>query len=127
MASTSKQHPSIHRINNAYVQVPVSPLSLVSYRPLKTPIYSAKLKENTPLRPLQSTTNLSISCKRKLSDCDSIHDAISIVKKARPSKVKAERSQPIAPASACPNSPNEYVRCHQCSKKRDILSESVFF
>ncbi|KAF8813926.1 hypothetical protein BYT27DRAFT_7084104 [Phlegmacium glaucopus] len=131
MASTSKAHPSIQRLNNAYVQVPVSPLSLTTYRSLKAPILSAssmKLKENTPLRPLQFTTIPSMSHKRKRSDCDSIHDGpLSVVKKAKlvvpdgtPSKA---RSQPIVPtANACPDFPNGYVYCHQCSKKRDILT-----
>jgi hypothetical protein len=135
MASTSsKAHPSIQRINNAYVQVPASPLSLASYHPLGTPIRTAsstKLKENTPLR-LQFTTNPSTSRKRKLSDCISIHDGpIYVLKKAKlnatdetPSKVKAPRSQQIVPtANACPNFPNGYVYCHQCSRKRDILSK----
>ena len=137
MASTSQAHhahPSIQRINNAYVQVPASPLSLATYRPLKTPIYAAssiKLKENTPLRPLQYATNTSASRKRKLSNCDSIHAGpISVLKKvklvaadATPSKV---RSQPIVPtANACPDFPNGYAYCHQCCRKRDILSEFV--
>ena len=138
MASTSRANPSIHRINNAYVQVPASPLSLASYHPLRTPIHtasSAKLKENTPLR-LQFTTNPSTSRKRKLSDCISIHDGpISVLKKSKliaadetPSKVKAPRSQQIVPtANACPDFPNGYVYCHQCSKKRDILSEFSFY
>ena len=126
MASTSNAHP-LKRLNNAYVQVPASPLSLASYRPLKHAALSAKLKENTPLRPLQFATNPSMSHKRKLSDCDSIHnDSVSVVKKAKlvltdgsPSKVKA-----IVPtANACPDFPNGYVYCHQCSRKRDILSE----
>ena len=133
MASTSRVYPSIQRINNAYVQVPASPLSLASYHPLRTPIHTAsstKLKENTPLR-LQFTTNPSTSRKRKLSDCVSVHGPISVLKKAKlnaadetPSKVKAPRSQQIVPtANACPDFPNGYVYCHQCSKKRDILSE----
>ena len=134
MASTPRTHPSIQRINSAYVQVPASPLSLASYRPLRTPIHTAsgtKLKENTPLR-LQFTTNSSTSRKRKFSDCVSIHDGpLSVLKKAKliaadatPSKVKAPRSQQIVPtANACPDFPNGYVYCHQCSKKRDILSK----
>ena len=140
MASTSRAHPSIQRINNAYVQVPASPLSLASYYPLtgRTPIHTAsstKLKENTPLR-LQFTTNPSTSRKRKLSDSISIHDGpISVLKKAKlnvvdetPSKVKAPRSQQIVPTvNACPEFPNGYVYCHQCSKKRDILSKFAFY
>ena len=134
MASTPRAHPSIQRINNAYVQVPASPLSLASYHPLRTPNHtalSAKLKENTPLR-LQFTTNPSTSRKRKLSDCISARDgSISVLKKAKlnatdesPSKVKASRSEQIVPtANACPKFPNGYVYCHQCYKKRDILSK----
>ena len=130
MPSTSKAHPSIQRINNAYVQVPASPLSLASYR---TPVHTAlstKLKENTPFRLF--TTNPSSSRKRKLSDCISVHDGpVSVLKKAKfnaagetPSKVKAPQSQPIVPtANACPDFPNGYVYCHQCSRKRDILSK----
>ena len=133
MASTSRGHPSIQRINNAYVQVPASPLSLASYHPLRTPVHTAsstKLKENTPFRLF--TTNSSTSRKRKLSDCISIHDGpISVLKKSKlnatdetPSKVKAPRSQQFIPtANACPNFPNGYVYCHQCSQKRDILSK----
>jgi len=132
MALTSKAHPSIQRLNHAYVQVPASPLSLASYHPLKAPIHTAssmKLKENTPLRPLQFSTNPSMSHKRKLSDRGSIHDGpISDVKKVKlfaadgtPSKAKAH---PIVPTpNACPDFPNGYVYCHQCSTKRDILSE----
>jgi hypothetical protein len=130
-------HPSIQRINKAYVQVPASPLSLASYHPLRTPIHTAsstRLKENTPLR-LQFTTNPSTSRKRKLSDCISIHDgSISALKKAKfnvdetPSKVKASRSQQIIPtANACPDFPNGFAYCHQCSKKRDILSKFASF
>ena len=124
--STSRAHPSIQRINNAYVQVPASPLSLASYHPLRTP--STKLKENTPFRPF--TTNSSTSRKRKLSDCISIHDgSIPVLKKSKlnaadetPSKVKVSRGLQIVPtANACPDFPNGYVYCHQCSKKRDIL------
>ena len=130
MASTARAH----RINNAYVQVPASPLSLASYHPLNTSIHTAsstKLKENTPLR-LQFTTNSSSSRKRKLSDCISIHDgSASVLKKAKfsavdetPSKVKASRSQQIIPtANACPEFPNGFAYCHQCSRKRDILSK----
>ena len=131
MASTPRAHPSIQRINSAYVQVPASPLSLASYRPLKTPIriaLSTKLKENTPLR-LQFTANPSTSRKRRLSDCISIHDGpISILKKAKltatdetSSKVEVPRIVPTA--NACPDFPNGYVYCHQCSRKRDILSK----
>ena len=132
MASTSRAHPSVQRINNAYVQVPASPLSLASYHPLRTPVHTAsstKLKENTPLRRLQFTANPSTSHKRKLSDCIPIHDGpISVLKKAKlnetPSKVKAPRSQQIVPtANACPDFPNGYVYCHQCCKKRDILGK----
>ena len=134
MASTSKGHPSIQRINNAYVQVPASPLSLANYHPLRTPVHTAsstKLKENTPKFRL-FTTNPSTSRKRKLSDSISIHDGpISVLKKSKlnttdetPSKVKAPRSQPIIPTeNACPEFPNGYVYCHQCSRKRDILSK----
>ena len=133
MASTPRVHPSIQRINSVYVQVPVSPLSLDSYRPLKTPIHTAsrtKLKENTPFR-LQSTTSPSTSRKRRLSDCISIYDGpISVLKKAKlnaaetPSKIKAPQNHRIVPtANACPDFPNGYVYCHQCSKKRDILSK----
>jgi ribosomal protein L34E len=133
MASTSRAHPSIQRINNAYVQVPASPLSLASYHPLGTPVRSAsstKLKENTPFRLFTTNLNPSTSRKRKLSDC--IHDGpISVVKRSKlnaadetPSKVKAPRSQQIVPtANACPDFPNGYVYCHQCSRKRDILSK----
>lgn len=137
-ASTSKALSSNRRINKAYVQVPVSPLSLASYRALKTPLRAAssmKFKENTPLRPLQFTNNPSMSLKRKFSDCDPIHDGpVSVVKKAKlmatdgtPSKVKMARSQPIVPtANACADFPNGYVHCHQCTKKRDILSKFAF-
>lgn len=133
MASTSRAHPSIQRINQAYVQVPASPLSLASYHPLRTPVHTAsstKLKENTPFRLF--TSNASTSRKRKLSDCISVHDGpISVLKKAKfnaadetPSKVKAPRSQQIVPtANACPDFPNGYVYCHQCSRKRDILGK----
>jgi hypothetical protein len=124
MASTSKTHPSIQRINNAYVQVPASPLSLASYRPLKTPIHAAsstKLKENTPLRPLQFTTNPPASRKRKFSDCDSIREFITKKSKLNVADVL---SQPVVPtANACPDFPNGYAHCHQCCKKRDILSK----
>ena len=136
MAATSKARPSIQRINNAYVKVPLSPMSLASYHPLKTHASSTKLKENTPLRPPQFTTNSSTSRKRKLSDCDSIHDGpISLLKRAKLvvadgtlSRAKAPQSQPIVPtANACTEFPNGYVYCHQCYKKRDILSKFAFF
>jgi hypothetical protein len=135
MPSTPRTNPSIQRINNAFVQVPLSPLSLASYRPLKTPIHTAsstKHKENPPFRLQQFTTNPSTSRKRKLSDCIPIHDGlVSVLKKAKlnaadetPSKVKAPQSQRIVPtANACPDFPNGYVHCHQCSRKRDILSK----
>jgi hypothetical protein len=137
MASTSRAHPSIQKINHAYVQVPPSPLSLASYHLLGTPVHTAsstKLKENTPFRLF--TTNPSTSRKRKISDCISIHDgSISVLKKSKlnpaaesPSKVNAPRSQQmmlqnVPTANACPDFPNGYVYCHQCSKKRDILSK----
>ena len=131
MASASKAHLSVQRINKAYVQVPTSPLSLASYHPA----LSAKLKENTPLRPLQFSTKLSMSRKRKRSDPECVRDeSISVLKKAKlvtvdgtSSNVKTPRNQPIVPtANACPDLPNGYVYCHQCAQKRDILSEFVF-
>ncbi|KAF8160676.1 hypothetical protein B0H34DRAFT_653698 [Crassisporium funariophilum] len=133
MSSTPKQHPVIRRLNKAYVQVPPSPLTLTSYCALGTPTHvasSSKLKENTPLRPLQfamTQSSLSAPLKRKLSS-SALNDGpnasakkTKLVARSNGTPLKARQSNPVVPAvNACPDFPNGYAYCHQCNKKRDI-------
>jgi len=139
MSTTPKPHPSVQRLNRAFVQVPVSPQTLSSYRTFGTPAHvaaSSKLKENTPLRPLQLGMNQqptgSTSLKRKLSDRDSsslIFDGVVVpFKKSKLSSTMngtTSNAKEIQPASLSdkpyPNFPNGFVYCHQCNKKRDML------
>jgi hypothetical protein len=119
MSTTLKPHPSVQKLNKAFVQVPASPQTLSSYRTFATPAHvaaSSKLKENTPLRPLQLGMNQqptgSTLLKRKLSDRDSsslIFDGVVIpLKKPKLSSTMNETTSSAA-------------YCHQCNKKRDML------
>jgi hypothetical protein len=139
MSTTPKPHLSVQKLNKAFVQVPASPQTLSSYRAFATPAHvaaSSKLKENTPLRPLQLGMNQQptgpTSLKRKLSDRDSsslIFDGVVIpFKKPKLSFTMNETTssaKEIQPAllsdKGCPNFLNGFVYCHQCNKKRDML------
>ncbi|KIM45387.1 hypothetical protein M413DRAFT_442058 [Hebeloma cylindrosporum] len=138
MSTTPKPHPSVQRLNKAFIQVPASPLTLSSYRTFGTPAHvaaSSKLKENTPLRPLQLGMNQQPSgstlLKRKLSDRDSsslIFDGVLVpFKKHKPSSTMNEitsSAKEIHPESlldpACRSLSNGFLYCHQCNKKRDV-------
>lgn len=141
MSETLKPHPSVQRLNKAYVQVPESPVGLVNYRAIGASAHlvpSSRLKENTPLSPFQlamaqHASSSSASTKRKLSDRDSsslVFDGVyvSSSKKSRLSTsaasmtpLKAKALKPAMPAAnACPEFPNGFAYCHQCNKKRDI-------
>ena len=138
MSATLKPHPSVQRLNKAFVQVPASPQALSSYQTFGTPSHvaaSSKLKENTPLRPLQLGMNQqpsgSTSWKRKLSDRGSssmIFDGVVVAsKKAKLSfntdgTTSGTKETQFASLSdkACPEFPNGFVYCHQCNKKRDV-------
>jgi len=105
------------RINNAFVFVPPSPLSLDQYLPLKgTQLHaSTELKENTPLPPfyvsiLQSFPSSS-SLKRKMDDRDQPPHTI-----ASATKKKAKQTQHALEEEY----PNGFIYCHQCNKKCDL-------
>jgi hypothetical protein len=137
MSATLKPHPSVQRLNKAFVQVPASPQTLSSYQTFGIPSHvaaSSKLKENTPLQPLQLGMNqqpfVSTSWKRKLSDRDPsslIFDGVMISsKKSKLSSTAngtASNAKEIQPESLSKKAglefPNGFVYCHQCNKKRD--------
>lgn len=144
MSTTPKPHPSVQKLNKAFVQVPASPHTLSSYRAFGTPAHvaaSSKLKENTPLRPLQLGMNQqptgSTLLKRRLSDRDSsslIFDGVLVpFKKPKLSSTmngttsSAKETQPASLSDkACPDFSNSFLYCHQCNKKRDMSGMFLF-
>lgn len=141
MSSTPQSHPSVQRLNKAYVQLPASPHSLSTHLARSTPAHvvaSSKLKENTPLRPslfaMPQHVSSSTSLKRKLSDRDTpsqVMDGVVLSsKKSRLSmdastSLKARQAEPQIPLSnATEEFPNGWVYCHQCNKKRDVTGRS---
>lgn len=137
MSSTPKQHSAIQRLNRAYVQVPPSPLLLSARRVSGSALHVAasnKLKENTPLRPLQTSmahySPPSTSLKRKLSDREPgslIFDGVVMpLKKSKlsPSDNGASSNKGVEPPNGADSEfPNGFAYCHQCNKKRDIDGE----
>lgn len=114
------------RLNNAFVSVPPSPISLDQYRPLKgTQLHaSTKLKENIPLPPfyvsiLQSYPSSS-SHKRKMDDRDQpSHTIASATKKAKHTVTSSSTAKQTQHAPE-EEYPNGFIYCHQCNRKRDL-------
>lgn len=85
-----------------------------------------------PSSPSSDHVPLSLPMlKRKLTDRDNMHSDAAATKKHRPSlpsvtitlkptKQKPFASAPIPMPNACPDYPNGFIYCHQCSKKRDV-------
>ncbi|KAF8070697.1 hypothetical protein FPV67DRAFT_1412971 [Lyophyllum atratum] len=105
-----------------YVDVPLSPYLIHRQSSNKSaPIHAlaSDVKENTPLRP-SNGRSMSNALKRKISE----HDLS--VAKPNPTKRKltdapALPQQSNVASNACPEFPNGFAYCHQCSKKRDAL------
>lgn len=140
MSSTPKSHPAVQRLNNAYVQVPISPLTSTRNRALSTSAHvapSSKLKENTPLRPsllaMQQHSSASVSFKRKLSERDGPSQILDgVIISTKKSKLSIDASAPLKsrqtefstlPNNASEEFPNGFVYCHQCNKKRDATGK----
>src|SRR6266498_6110254 len=98
MNSTPRQHPSVRRVNRAYVEVPPSPLTAASQRVSGISLHvvpnNNKLKENAPVQPAQTSISQaggsSTSLKRKFLDHDpslSLNGVMTSAKKAKPSAV----------------------------------------
>lgn len=120
------------RINNAFVSVPPSPLSLDQYRPLRgTQLHaSTELKENNPLPPfyvsiLQCFPS-SLSLKRKMDDRDQPpHPIASAAKKAKhPVTISLTAKQTQRAQEE--EYPNGFIYCHQCNKKRDLQGKFFY-
>ncbi|KAF9484432.1 hypothetical protein BDN70DRAFT_825471 [Pholiota conissans] len=137
MSSTPVTHPSVQRLNKAYVQVPPSSLALSTHLSARSSLAhvaaSSKVKENTPLRPsllaMPCHALSSTSFKRKLFDRDiSTHVMDAVVISSKKPRLSVDASvplkvqvQPILPLSnASEGFPNGWVYCHQCNKKRDV-------
>ena len=140
MSSTPISHPAVQRLNNAYVQVPVSPLTSSRNRVLSTSTHvapSSKLKENTPLRPslfaMQQHSSASASLKRKITDRDGPSQILDgVIISTKKSKLSIDVSTPLKSRqtefstilnNASEEFPNGFVYCHQCNKKRDATGK----
>lgn len=66
----------------------------------------------------------SPSLKRKLDDTHDSHKkprtSLSVTITLKPQLKKPFASAPIPMPNACPDYPNGFIYCHQCSKKRDV-------
>lgn len=133
MPATPHATPNAWRLNNAYVDVPPSPLDLSQYRALKfctNALTSYKLKENTPLQQsnlgtAQKNSKLS-PLKRKLFHRDHAEETVN-VKKSRLSvkgnvkpSLKADSSSKIGNTGPSPDFPDGFTYCHHCNRKRDV-------
>lgn len=138
MDSTPRQHPSVQRVNRAYVDVPPSPLTAAIRRAPGNSLHvvpnNIKRKENTPLHPSQMSMSqgggASTSLKRKFLDSEPslVLDGVMVpAKKAKPSavpcgatvNVNVKQFQGTDPAIANTITDEEFVYCHQCNQKRD--------
>ena len=109
---------SRRRLSQFYIDVPPSPVALSEYKPLASYAANhnqrvfANLKENMPALPLHA------SLKRK----SSLKGDVPPVK-----KFKQQRHSTHAEAedNLTNGHPNEYIYCHQCLKKRDIMGANI--
>ncbi len=135
MSATPSQHSTVKRINRAYVQVPPSPFTISGRRTFQNSPHVAsscnELKENTPLKSLQTPMSYigssSTSLKRKLSDREHYFDDVVIPPKqskltsaSNDTSSKPKQSKISEPANnTLVNFSDGLVYCHQCNKKRD--------
>jgi hypothetical protein len=143
MSSMPRQHPSVQRVNRAYVEVPPSPLTIhrrVTVSGLHNVQSNNEQKENTPLKPfslpMSHSDAPSTSLKRKLLDREPssliLESIILPPKKARLSSFSSGAPLNIKqvtmnePAKNISEEfPNGFVYCHQCNKRRDLNGEHL--
>jgi len=141
MSSIARQHPSVQRVNRAYVEIPPSRLTIhrrVTVSALHNVQSNNEQKENTPLKPFSLPMShfdaSSASLKRKLLDREpsslALEGIILPPKKAKlstlssgaPLNVKqVTMNEPAKKISE--EFPDGFVYCHQCNKKRDLNGE----
>ncbi|KAH0588862.1 hypothetical protein H2248_004653 [Termitomyces sp. 'cryptogamus'] len=120
----ARQHVYVFVPQSPYPTAPSSQKTNVMPR-----LNSLALKENTPLRPFNGGAPRLVDetpvLKRKVPE-----DELSLTKAANPKKQKlgedlaahAAQHRVNAPANVCPEFPNGFIYCHQCSKKRDVAN-----
>ncbi|GLB37681.1 hypothetical protein LshimejAT787_0407320 [Lyophyllum shimeji] len=111
-----------------YVDVPSSPYPIPRSASIAKSVPANMLKENTPLRPSNGGIPRSISdmspLKRKVSQHDlaASDSTVPVPKKQKIAEIRAVPYQPTVASNACPEFPNGFVYCHQCSRKRDVFA-----
>jgi len=142
MNSTPGQHPSVQRVNRAYVDVPPSPLTAAIRRGFGNSLHAVpsnnNRKENAPLQPSQTSMSqgVSTSLKRKFLDSEPslvVDGVMVLAKKAKPSAVPCgatlnmKQIQATDPAIAKTITDEEFVYCHQCNQKRDAKCKPLYW
>ena len=138
MSSMLRQHPSVQRVNRAYVEVPPLPLTIyrrVTVSALHNVQSNNEQKENTPLKPFSLPMShfdaASTSLKRKLLDREPsslvLEGIILPQKRARLSSFSSGAPLNIKhvtmnePAKNISEEfPNGSAYCHQCNRRRDL-------
>ena len=112
MATNATPAVARRRLTQFYIEVPSSPVALSEYKLLS----SANLKENMPAFPLHAL-------KRK-SSLNADVPPVKKFKRQQCNPTHAEDDGNIGGAGT-DGHPNEYIYCHQCSKKRDIMGTNM--
>lgn len=123
MATNATPAVSRRRLSQFYIEIPSSPVALSEYKPLASCSINRSQRAYADLKENMSALPLHASLKRK----PSLNADVPPVKKFKRQQcnpMHAEDEGNLGGADA-DGHPTEYIYCHQCLKKRDIMGTNT--